>query len=324
MNAIAKTPVSMLAMVNQLKAGIANVQRTLVKTAGDPYMRFQRDGTWVYGQDDTEVQEGSLWALNPMSIQHGWVAWKRGEKVDNSGGPLGQIMVPATQPKPSEMDLPELSDKSGQWVQQYAVTMLCMTGEDKGEQTLWKTNSKGGVDAFDKLLKAIGIQLDADVTKPVPVVQLLSDSYKNRTYGGNTYTPELKVVQWIEMSESLPDLGMGAEEAEQATPEPEKAAEPAKRTRKASVPAVKAETATLDEDPEIAAMMAEIAARKAAKDKAATVAVDPAAAAKAARIAELKALMEAEETGDDEQVEVAVAAPAAAGEPIRRRQRPAA
>lgn len=314
-----------LAMVQALKAGIANVQQTLVKKGGDPYLKLGRDGIWTYGADNVEVEAGSAWAINPMSIMHGWVAWQRGDDADNSGGPAGEIMVPAHMPKPPENELPQIAKPNTTWGQQYSFSLLCVSGEDKGEKTLYKVNSVGGIAEVDRILKAIGIQLEVDPEKCVPIVVLGSDSYMHKKYK-KTYTPIMDIREWVPLTDELPDIA-AEEEAEQA--EPAAAAEPAKpaRTRKAAEPAAAAApvaTATdPDEDPEIAEMMEKIARKQAAKTQAAKPIVE--AETEAARmkreLREKLAALEAEEAGDadDAPADPAPAAPAA-GAPIRRRR----
>lgn len=313
MNAIAKTAAAgtAMALLQGLKKHIANVQSTLVKKGGEPYLRLLRDGSWVYGQDDTEVEAGSAWAINPLSIRHGWVAWKRGDKADNSSGPLQDIMVPCSQPMPSLDDLPKIDPASGaSYEQQFSFSLKCLTGTDMGEQVLYKTASVGGVAEVDRLLTAIGVQLDTDAEKPVPVVTMEVDSYPHKKYG-KTYTPVLAIKTWIAMSEDLPDL-----EDELQGDEPAKQEEPAKPTRtrsKASVPSTPAPEPTdePEEEDEITRLTREIAEAKARKDAAAqTVAVDPVAAKRAALEAQLAELNGGAVATD----------PAPAGQPQRRRR----
>ncbi len=331
MNAIAQAAGgTALAALQALKKNIANVQSTLVKSGGEPYLRLLKDGSWVYGQDDVEVEAGSVWAVNPLSIRHGYACWKRGKdpetgkEYSNAGGPLGEAMVSASLPMPDLAGLPDYTKDGGKWVQTFSVSMKCLTGEDKGEQVLYKVNSVGGVDAFDKLLSAIGIQIDENPEKPVPAISLEVDSYKHKEYG-KTYTPVLAIKTWVGMSDDLPDIQSDLDGAEADAPQAEPEA-PAKRTRaaKASVPKTPAkveEPAEVDEEEdELERMERLIAEKKAARGAAAkgdTVAVDPAAAEKAARIAAARAAL-AELEGGAEATETAEAP--AAGQPQRRRR----
>jgi hypothetical protein len=312
MNQVATRSANAVAALQGLKKGIANVKATLVKKGGEPFLRLLKDGNWVYGQEDTEVQAGSAWAINPMSIMHGWVAWERGEEADNSKGPEQDIMVSAQMPMPSPDSLPKLV-RAQKYEQQFSFSMVCLTGEDKGEQVLYKTASVGGVAAVDTILNAISAQLDDDPENPVPVVLLEVDSYNHKKYK-KTYTPVFSIKTWRPLSDELPDVQaeLDAQEAEQpaaAEPEP---AKPARR-RAASVPATPA-PAAIEEDDELAAMEAEIARRKAAKDAANSKA--SLEDEKAKRRAELQRQLE--EMGDDNPDGESKAGGAAA--PMRRRR----
>src|SRR5690606_30092879 len=114
MNAIAPRASNAVASLSSLKSGLQNVASTIVTAGGDPFLRLLTDGTWVYGADNVEVQEGSLWALNPFSIMHGWVSW-----TDHPGKQaneiVGEVMVPAGQPLPAQT---ELRDTGWPWTQQ--------------------------------------------------------------------------------------------------------------------------------------------------------------------------------------------------------------
>jgi hypothetical protein len=266
-----------------------------------------------------------------LSIMHGWVAWERGEEADNSKGPEQDIMVPAHLPMPAADSLPKLV-RAQRYEQQFSFSMVCLTGEDKGEQVLYKTASVGGVAEVDKVLNAISAQLDEDGEKPVPCVTLDVDSYNHKKYK-KTYTPVFTIEGWKELSNDLPDIQkeldeQGGDETEEKAPEqPKEEAKPA-RKRAASVPKTGGNKAA-DEDPELAALEAAIAAKKAAKDKGAKVPADDAAAAKARRMAELQAQLEAlgaedgngDGEGDDEGSENPAADATVAGnQPIRRRR----
>lgn len=314
MNALVQNTASTaIGALKSLKQGIANVQQTLVRSSANPFLRMQKDGVWVYGQEDIQVENGSLWAANPMSLQHGWTAWKKAkgqEKIDNSGGPVGEAMVALSAPLPPKETLADHMDVNAPWEYQTSIEFLCLNGTDKGEQVVYKASSKGGINAMDDLIKAIGLQLDADETKPVPVVKFAFDTYNHKEYG-KTYVPVLEVVDWIELTDKIPDVG----EVQQRVADPVKEA---------------AKAAPAEEEDEIAKMERLILEKKLAADKAKkaaeqTKAATPeeiAAAAKAKRLAELQAEMAALDGGGAPAAQPATAqaeAPAD-GKPLRRRR----
>lgn len=314
-----------LAALNTLKAGIQNVQQTIDVKGGDPFLRLIDDGSWVYGADNVEVEPGSLWAVNPLSLRHGWVAWESGKNADTSKGPKDEIMVLSTTPLPPKATLPDVATGlpagvTCDWEQQYSFSMVCLSGEDKGEQVLYKTASVGGVRAIGDLVDKLGAQLDRDGDNIVPVIELLTGSYENKRYRKTVYYPVLEVRQWAPFTDKLPDLPLdGGVEAE-AAPAPAPAPEPAKRQRKAvaETAAAPATPKTIDQMTE-EELMEHIAAKKAAK-AAAEAPVDPAAARRAALQAELDALNAPAQHTAQPATQAAPAAAAGAGQPMRRRR----
>ena len=170
-------------------------------------VKMDKTGHWVFGADQTEVEEGSLWAVNPFSFVHGFIAWGEGEV-------LGEKMVGITQPLP-ELDAAPQGAKRG-WEPQVGFSLKCISGEDAGMEARYTVTSVGGKRAVQQLAVAIATQVEKDQDKPVPVVQLKKDHYSHKSYG-RVYTPEFAVQHWVGMD--------GAADA--AAPAEEPAAEPA-------------------------------------------------------------------------------------------------
>lgn len=223
-----------------LPANVAGMAQALAQSAGQAgssgsgelYMKFTKAGEWVYGAEETEVEEGSVWAVNPMGLQHGWTCWGD-EGTPKQGSNLGEVMVPAQQPMPEEPEPRE----DGTWSKCVAFQMRCTGGEDEGVQVLFKSNSRGGRTAYAALLQKLVAQLGENPEAPVALVTLDASSYKHKTYG-KIFTPEITVTGWASMD------GEAAEPAEQTEqraaagqpedseppePEPEK---PARRRRR--------------------------------------------------------------------------------------------
>lgn len=184
-----------------------------------PFLKLDKHGGgWMYGQEGIEVEPNSRWAINPLSIEHGFVAWHPDDDVTEK---LGEVMVPFTKPQPDKLQLP---DVGGSWDSQVSFQLACISGDDEGTQVGYTTTSKGGLRAHRTVIDAIIKQLDDDPENPVPVVELDYDSYehKNRKYG-TIYTPEFKIVAWAPLNDT------SVKEAK--TKEPKKQA--ASRSRKA-------------------------------------------------------------------------------------------
>lgn len=172
-----------------LVKGLQNVVSNVQAGGGTPFLRLLRSGLWVYGAENIEVQEGSQWAVNPASLQHGWACWGDGEL-------LGEAMVPFNQPLPAKNTLPDYGED---WSQQLAVQLQCLTGEDVGVQVLYKGTSLGLRTAIRELISALIGQLQRDPANCVPVVRLEVDSYTHKKYG-EVFTPVLEIVRWISFS----------------------------------------------------------------------------------------------------------------------------
>jgi hypothetical protein len=150
---------------------------------------MDRTGHWIFGADQTEVEDDAKWAVNPFSFVHGFIAWGDGEV-------LGEKMVSVTQPLP-ELETAPPGAKKG-WETQVGMSLQCVNGDDKGMEVRFSTTSVGGKRSVQALAVAIATQVDADQTKPVPVVALKKDHYIHKSYG-KIYTPTFEVKEWVSM-----------------------------------------------------------------------------------------------------------------------------
>lgn len=165
---------------------------TAVKSSlgGLPFLRMGKDGEWVYGADNTEVEADSLWAVNPFSMSLGFIAWGTGSQ---EGTVLGEQMSRVGEPPVQRGNLP---DVGAEWTPCCAFELVCLTGEDKGTNVLYKTNSVGGRRAFADMMQLIAAAMDEPEGKCVPIVNLDADSYPHKKYG-KIYTPIFDVKKWV-------------------------------------------------------------------------------------------------------------------------------
>ena len=212
------------------KALSTRTQNMALESGDVPFLRLLKSGEWVYSADDTDVQDGSLWAVNPSSFMEGFVAWGEGELVDERMALMTGVPVVAS-------DLPQVPEAKRGWEKQIGFQLYCLNGEDKGTQVIYKTSSKGGIKATRAIINEVVNQINADPANIVPHVFLLMDSYKHKTYG-KIYTPIFKVNAWSTFEQSAPAeteevLAEPAETpkaAEEAAPAP---AQPEKKRRRA-------------------------------------------------------------------------------------------
>lgn len=182
-----------LPTVQNLAASLRNMQSEVGPT-GVVIIKMDKTGHWVYGADQTEIEDGSKWAVNPFSFIHGFIAWGDGEV-------LGEKMVPISEPLP-ELEAAPGGSKRG-WEMQVGLSLKCISGEDKDLEARYTTTSVGGKRAVQALGAAIAEKIEANPAEPVAVVTLDKEHYSHKSYG-RIYTPVFEIVDW---------MGMGAEEA---------------------------------------------------------------------------------------------------------------
>ena len=229
MSNVATTSAGLPAELTSMATGLAASINTAGEgsTGNDLYAKMGKDGVFVYGADNTEFEPGAHWALNPLGIYHGFVAW--GDKSHGTEGQnLGEVLVPASQPMPAESDLPEVK---GSWTKAVALQLRCVSGEDEGVQVLWKSNSYGGRKAYAALLGAVVARITANEEAIVPIVECKSDSYQHASYG-KIYNPEFEIQEWVTMDAKPEAAKVEAKEPEkEEEPEPEA---PKRRRRRAA------------------------------------------------------------------------------------------
>jgi len=197
-----------LPAVSTLSTALRSIQAD-VGPAGIAILKMDKTGHWVFGADQTEVEDDSTWAVNPFSFVHGYIAWGDGEV-------LAEKMASVSQPLPEIEDAPPGAKKG--WETQVGLALKCISGEDKGLEARYTTTSVGGKKAVQTLAVALAEQVEKDQSKPVAIVRLKKDHYAHKSYG-KIYTPVFEVVEWVSM------------DGEPTVSEPEAEAAPARRRR---------------------------------------------------------------------------------------------
>jgi hypothetical protein len=207
-----------LPSVQSLSGALRSIQSDAGAT-GTVILKMDKTGHWVFGADQTEVEEGSLWAANPFSFVHGYIAWGDGEV-------LAEKLVPVSEPLP-ELEPAPAAAKRG-WEMQVGMVLVCTNGEDKDMQARFTTTSVGGKRAVQALAVAIADQVEKDQTKPVPLLELKKEHYQHKSYG-RIFTPIFDITDWVSMDANTVEETEDAELEVAAEPE---AAEGARRRRR--------------------------------------------------------------------------------------------
>jgi hypothetical protein len=169
---------------------------SMTDSDGSVILKMDKTGHWVFGADQTEVEDDSTWAVNPLSFVHGFIAWGDGE-------PLGEKMAPITEPLPEMGEAPPGAKRG--WEKQVGLALKCLNGEDKDMEVRFSTTSVGGKKAVQSLAVQVAEQVEKDASTPVPVVALEKDHYQHKSYG-RIYTPIFEVKGWMSMDGEAPPV----------------------------------------------------------------------------------------------------------------------
>jgi hypothetical protein len=93
-----------LPQVNSLTAALRNLQPA--SGGGFAILKMDKTGHWVYGADQTEVEDDSIWAVNPFSFVHGYIAW-------GDGVVLAEKMTSISNPKPQSTPRQQVQRAAG-------------------------------------------------------------------------------------------------------------------------------------------------------------------------------------------------------------------
>lgn len=164
---------------------------------GFAILKMDKTGHWVFGADQTEVEDDSLWAVNPFSFVHGYIAW-------GDGVVLSEKMTSISNPKPMIEGAPPGATRG--WEDQIGMSLKCISGEDSGLEVRFSSTSVGGKRGVQELAARLAEQVDKDQSKPVPVVTLKKEHYQHKSYG-RIFTPVFAIVKWSSMAvDASPEL----------------------------------------------------------------------------------------------------------------------
>jgi hypothetical protein len=182
-----------------LQTALANVNTAaIIGRTGLPMLLFKREGsgTWGFGQKRTIPEEGSRWAVNPMTFKYGYICFGDNNKV------LDERLVSVSQLKPLITELPDMGFK---WQEEWSVNMKCVSGADAGVEVVFKATTNGGVKAIVTMVDQIRDRLNSGQHdgKIAPIVLLEKDSYPHSQYG-KVWIPVLNTIDWMPLDGPAP------------------------------------------------------------------------------------------------------------------------
>src|SRR5262245_37600104 len=183
-----------------LQTALANVDTAaVIGRTGLPMLLFksrEASGTWMFGQKKTIPEEGSRWAVNPMTFKWGYISCGDNNKV------VGEHLVSIGQSKP---DITKLPDTGFPWQEEWSVNMKCLNGADAGVEVVFKATTNGGHQAVVGLLDTVRNRIESGQHdgKIVPIVLLEKDSYPHSQHG-KVWIPVLNNVDWMSLDGPAP------------------------------------------------------------------------------------------------------------------------
>lgn len=193
-------------------------------------------GHWSLGKEGTAVAPGTKFYANMAGLRIGWQRWEDGKPSDE----IMSTMVSGIKP-PLRSTLGDLDkdlweeDSSGKPRDPWQFTNELPLVTMDGEEVVFTTSSKGGINAIGELCIAFAKGRKMKPIGAVPVIEIDTSSYKHsdKTFG-TIYTPVLKLVDWVEDGNFLP---LSASSAPDDEPEPVKEPAPAPAPAKPAKPA---------------------------------------------------------------------------------------
>jgi hypothetical protein len=170
----------------------------LARMAAVPHLKYTT-GVWTYAGNP--VAADARFVCDPNKIVHSWIHWLNGNVAqeieaelfkDQDGDAKAQIVAGKSRDDLGNHDeaaweLDNAGNRKDPWV--YGLSLPMMNAKT-GALGVYKTSSRGGMSAIAGLVAGYG----CNSRFGFPIVELGTDSYKNKRHGGYTSIPLLTVV----------------------------------------------------------------------------------------------------------------------------------
>ena len=160
-----------------------------------PFLKFVK-GEFQFGVDGEVLSLGTRLVPNMAELRAGFLKWKNGEPVDEA-----MVHIAQGKPIPQREDLDDQDtttwelDPNGAPLDPWGnINTVPFKNPETGQEFIFSTGAKGGINAVGKLSSAFGAQRHKHDGK-LPIVEIGSGSYRHRVYGDVAY-PKFKIVGW--------------------------------------------------------------------------------------------------------------------------------
>jgi hypothetical protein len=217
---------------------------------GKPFLRLDRStGEFKFGTgtEAKTIGDVELFAVNPLSFQHGYLAFFRNELHVDVAGNQAKLMLPVTEDIP--MPLPQLADVRGmlkrdekepEWQQTMSADLTIIGGSHDGSEVSYSPVSLGGRDLINGLSAEIAHRLEEGHDDFVPIVELYAERLDRGQYK-DVWTPFFEIKEWRTLEDISPV------EAAPAKAEPARIADAGARQPKAAAQEREAEPVEAEE-----------------------------------------------------------------------------
>ena len=172
-------------------------------TSGTRNLTKFRKGQFSFGQDETAIPIGTRLIANMPEAQAGYIRWRDGRPTDEVMVRIGDGVAP---PRRNELgdddrslwELDERGDPKDPW---QFTNYLPLIGPETGDEFLFATSSRGGINAVGALCTAYGAEY-RQMPGQFPVIELQASGYahSNKNFG-RIDVPTFPVVDWVKMSD---------------------------------------------------------------------------------------------------------------------------
>jgi len=232
MNDIVKSFTTDLAKANEMGLAMRAHASSIQVNTGQTFLKLDSEG-WNYGADQTPIEEGTEWVINPMSVKHGWIKFPPDEAANRSPEVLS-VSIFDERPTPPdsgfsdylEIELAQISE-----------------GEDFGKKVVYTGGTVGARAAIQPIIEALSARMIEGNPEMFPIATLDMDDYWHNRWKRTVYVPIITVDEWMgseELAEIFADGGGDEAAAKAAAPKkkaaPKKAAAPKEEAPKKRAP----------------------------------------------------------------------------------------